>query len=188
MKKDSVSTLAAGENAGLPDPILETPDGEALKLGNIVKRARKGDRKAGSFLKEMGIDVEAAQGPHFSASIYIQEKILDEMGTEDYEYSRGVRRSVAQMRSDLCRVDASPEEHLLVQTVIADWLLLTHLTERYRLGSGARTTKEDDWWQKRINHAHQRHLRSTRMLAQIKKLQRGIDVQLNVAGQQIIQR
>ena len=29
MKKDSIFTVAAGENAGLPDPLLETPDREA---------------------------------------------------------------------------------------------------------------------------------------------------------------
>ena len=74
MKKATTIIAEAGESGGLADPLQETPDGEVHKLGRLVARAPNGNRKAGGRLKEMGTDVEAAQGPHFSASINVKEK------------------------------------------------------------------------------------------------------------------
>ena len=141
MKPDITSIEEVGESAGLAEPLLETPDGEVHKLGSLVAQARNGDRKAGSVLKEMGITVETAQAPHFSASVYVQEKLLSEMGRDDYELGQGARRTVAQMRSDLCGVDSSVEEQLIAQAIISDWILLTYLTNGYQLGLGASSVR-----------------------------------------------
>ncbi len=186
MKPDITSIEEVGESAGLAEPLLETPDGEVYKLGILVAQARNGDRKAGSVLKEMGITVETAQAPHFSASVYVQEKLLSEMGRDDYELGQGARRTVAQMRSDLCGVDSSVEEQLIAQAIISDWILLTYLTNGYQLGLGASSVREDDLWQKRINHVHRRYTRSITTMAQVKKLQRGNSVQVNIADKQIV--
>ena len=187
MASDTTIIAEAGENAEPPDSSSKTLDAEVLKLGSLVKQARSGDQRAGSLLKEMGITVETAQGPHFNTAIYIQEKLLSEIGKEDREYAQGIRRTVTQMRSDLCRADSSPEEQLLAQVIISDWLFFTHLTERYGLGSGAISAKEDELWRKRINQAHQRLLRSIRTRAQVKKLLLQHTVQLNIADKQVVQ-
>ena len=86
----------------------------------------------------------------------------------------------------MCGVDSSPEEQLIAQAIISDWILLTYLTNGYQLGLGALSVKEDDWWQKRINHAHRRYMRSINTMAQIKKLQRGNTLQVNIADKQIV--
>ena len=167
-----------GENGG---NVAKT---EADLYGSLILSAQKGDRNSLSRLEQMGITLEASKGQHFNAAVYLQEKLLHELGSNDREFQQGMRKNVSLLRSDLYRPNASPEVELLAQIVITNWIHWMDLQERYRLGSGAFTEKQDNFFEKKIDQAQKRFLQSIKTSAQVKRLLTKPLIQINVAKQQ----
>ena len=177
MNKDITTT---GENGG------NVAKSEAEMYGSLILRAQKGDLKALSRLERNGVTLEAAKGQPFNAAVYLQEKLLGELGSSDRVFREGMRKNVTQMRSDICRPDASPEEEILAEVVILDRIYYMNLMDRYGLGSGLLTGKQDDLFRKQIDHAHRLLLRSTKELARVKRLIPSPSIQVNLANKQIV--
>ena len=90
------------------------------------------------------------------------------------------------MREGLAGVDPTPLERLLTERVVATWLQLQFFEHLYFQSLMNLTNSQDEYYQKRIDRAHKRHLSAVRTLAQVRKLLKpgGVN-QINIADQQV---
>jgi hypothetical protein len=87
------------------------------------------------------------------------------------------------MREEVAGSSPSPLERLLAERVVACWLQVQLFEGLYVQNIGNLTLKQADYYQKRLDRAHRRHLSAIKTLAQIRKL--GPAVQINIAEKQI---
>jgi hypothetical protein len=95
------------------------------------------------------------------------------------------------MRREIAGLDPTPLERLLAERVVAYWLLVKMLEESISANLD-RENKENRFsfsllklvikWQDSV---HKRHLSAIKTLAQVRRLQRGSSLQINVGTQQV---
>jgi hypothetical protein len=84
------------------------------------------------------------------------------------------------MRKELSGPNPTPLEKLLVQRVVATWLQVQHAELAFSEAEGI-SLALGDYYQRRMDHAHRRHLTAIRTLATVRKLALPV-LMLNVAA------
>jgi hypothetical protein len=90
-----------------------------------------------------------------------------------------------KMRKELAGDNPSPLERLLAGRIVLDWLHALEADRQYQLKPGeSRSITLSDFYAKQQERAHRRLMRSTKTLAEVRKLLRPA-VQVNIADKQV---
>jgi hypothetical protein len=87
------------------------------------------------------------------------------------------------MRLEIADAAPSPLELLLAERIVATWLQVQLFETLNASGLGKHALAQGNYYQKRLDRAHGRHLSAIHTLAQIRKM--GPTVQINIAEQQL---
>jgi len=175
-----------------PDPDLSAMTKEELdtrretveRLRGLVKKAEKGDKKAVPEIREI-----LQQNPdlawRFTNVGRVAEWSLIEKVTKEKDLASKDMMSfqLESMREEVAGSSPSPLERLLAERVVASWLQVQLFEGLYVQNMGNLSIRQADYYQKRLDRAHKRHLSAIKTLAQIRKL--GPAVQINIAEKQI---
>jgi hypothetical protein len=154
------------------------------KLLNPMERAQDGDEGAVLDIREI-LDGSADLAWHLiKGPATMAESVLIEHITTDKDLASKelLRHQLESMRIEVAGENPSPLERLLAERVVATWLELQLFSGLYGANLGKLTLGQGDYYQKRSDRAHRRHLSAIRTLAQIRKL--GPSVQTNIADKQ----
>lgn len=104
-------------------------------------------------------------------------------------YSPGARETlITQLQNERKRLagdDPSPLERILANRIALDWAASLEADRRCVLAPGeSRTLALSDFYEKQAERAHRRLMRSTKTLAEVRKLLRP-SVQVNIAEKQV---
>jgi hypothetical protein len=94
---------------------------------------------------------------------------------------------LANMREEIAGENPSALERLLVERIVLTWLQIQLFEGLYAVNMHKKcmSIKEDNYYQKRLDQVHRRHLSTIRTLAQVRRL--GPAMQINIAQKQINQ-
>lgn len=109
-----------------------------------------------------------------------QKHITEGMGFNTPFLSGAIERQLEIMRADLGGEDAPPLERMLIERILSCWLLVNSLEGQVSNQGHPALSEQLD---KRLQRAHKRHLSAVLALAQVRKL--NISIQINLANQQI---
>jgi hypothetical protein len=85
--------------------------------------------------------------------------------------AEGIRQRLRTLQAELSGSDPSPLEQLLIERVVLCWLQVHYLEQRYAaLLQASDTSQRDDYYQNRVDRAHQRYLTAIRTLAVVRRL------------------
>jgi hypothetical protein len=87
------------------------------------------------------------------------------------------------MREEVAGSSPSSLERLLAERVVASWLQVQLFEGLYIENMENATIKQADYYQKRLDRAHRRHLSAIKTLAQIRRL--GPVLQINIGKKQV---
>ena len=154
------------------------------RLKELTKKAQKGDRKAVPEIREI-LENSPDLAWRFTDVGRVAEWSLIEKITKEKDLASKVTISfqLESMREEIAQSSSSPLERLLAQRVVASWLQVQLVEGLYVQNMGNLSIRQADYYQKRLDRAHKRHLSAVKTLAQIRKL--GPAVQINVAEKQI---
>jgi hypothetical protein len=154
------------------------------RLKELVGRADKGDEKAVPAIREI-LDGSPDLAWRLRNTGKLAERFLvDKMTREDDAAAKEMmEHQLESMRLDIAGKDPSPLEILLAERVVATWLQVQLFEGLYASGLGKHALAQGNYYQKRLDRAHGRHLSAIRTLAQIRKM--GPAVQINIAEKQI---
>lgn len=97
-----------------------------------------------------------------------------------------LRLRIDDMRKDLSYDKAPLVERLLMDQIVICWISLNHIQLRYdETTAGSISFALADYWEKRLTISQGRFYRAIETLAKVRKLSRGIPLQVNIGGQQI---
>ena len=175
-----------------PDPDLSAMTKEEratrretmARLKELVNKAQKGDKKAVPEIRQI-----LQQSPDlawcFTNVGMVAEWALIERITKEKDLASKEMMSfqLESMRGEIAQSSSSPLERLLAQRVVASWLQVQLFEGLYVQNMGNLSIRQADYYQKRLDRAHKRHLSAVKTLAQIRKL--GPAVQINMAEKQI---
>jgi hypothetical protein len=171
-----LSALSVGE--------LQVRKETVARLRDLVGRADKGDEKAVPAIREI-LDGSPDLAWRMRNIGKLAERLLvGEMTAEgDAAAKEMMEHQLESMRLDIAGDNPSPLEILLAERVVATWLQVQLFEGLYASGLGKHALTQDNYYQKRLDRAHGRHLSAIRTLAQIRKM--GPAVQINIAEKQI---
>ncbi len=154
------------------------------RLRELVGRADKGDEKAVPAIREI-LDESPDLAWRLRNIGKLAERLLVSKMTKDEDAAAKemMEHQLESMRLEIAGEDPSPLELLLAERVVATWLQVQFFEALYASGLGKHTLTQANYYQKRLDRAHVRHLSAIRTLAQIRKM--GPAVQINIAQQQI---
>ncbi len=155
------------------------------KLDELVKKAKNGDKKAVPEIRKIlkGSPELAWQIMNFAR--FAEWHFIKEMFKDENLASKEVmKRQLAAMREEIAGANPSPLERLLAERIVLTWLQIQLFEGLYASSMvKSMTLAQGSYYQKRLDHAHRRHLSAIRTLAQIRKM--GPAVQINIAEKQI---
>jgi hypothetical protein len=154
------------------------------RLNELVEKAEKGNREVVPELRKiLKANPELAwQVMNYSELAqwhFIQRMTRD----EDFAKKEVLERQLAAMREEILGEYPSPLERLLAERVIITWLQIQLFEGIYGSSVFKMKTAQDNYFQKKLDQTHRRHLSAIRTLAQIRKL--GPAVQINIAEKQV---
>jgi hypothetical protein len=154
------------------------------RLNELVEKAEKGNREVVPELRKiLKANPELAwQVMNYSELAqwhFIQRMTRD----EDFAKKEVLERQLAAMREEILGEYPSPLERLLAERVIITWLQIQLFEGIYGSSVFKMKTAQDNYFQKKLDQTHRRHLSAIRTLAQICKL--GTAVQINIAEKQV---
>ncbi len=155
------------------------------RLSELVKKAEKGNKKR---LPEIRKTLN--ETPELAWRIMDYGKLAEwhfiERMTKDKDFGSKeiLKRQLASMREEIAGENPSPLERLLAERIVATWLQVQLFEGLYAAGMyQSMSVKQRSYYQKRMDRAHRNHLSAIRTLAQIRKLEP--TVQINIAEKQI---
>ena len=153
----------------------------------LMKRARKGDHAAARQFKEKypeisGILKELYGGP----PVLARDGLLTLMYGEMDVLLRGfAEERLEEMRNELCGVNPTHLERLLIDRILLCWLHLHYLEwNNAKALKGSMPLEKAEFYQRVIDRAHSRYLSAVKSLALVRRLQIPL-VQLNIADKQV---
>jgi hypothetical protein len=175
-----------------PGPDISAMTKEELKirrdtverLRELTKKAEQGDKGAVPEIREI-LEQSPDLAWRFTDVGRVAEWSLIQKITKEKDLSSKelIRFQLESMREEVAGNNPSALERLVAERVVASWLQVQLFEGLYAQNVGNLSMKQADYYQKRIDWAHRRHLSAIRMLAQIRKL--GPAVQINIAEKQI---
>ena len=154
------------------------------RLEELTKRAEKGDRKVIPEIRGI-LDRSPDLAWRLVDLGKTAERLLIDKSIEEKDLAarEGLEHLLETMRREVAGNSVSPLERLLAERIIATWLQVQLFEALYAANLGDLTLNQANYYQKRLDRAHRRHLSAIRTLAQIRKL--GPSVQINIADKQI---
>lgn len=167
---------------------IEVPGKTVEKLQNLLRLAEKGEEEAIPEIRQI-LSEQPDLAWHFVDVAQVAEDALIEKMTseEDLAAKEILRFQLEAMREEIAGENPSPLERLLVERVVATWLQIQLFEGLYANGmSKSMTIAQGNFYQKRLDQTHRRHLSAIRALVQIRKLLKGSTItQINIADKQI---
>jgi hypothetical protein len=152
----------------------------ADSLDEILRRARAEDHSVVPDLQGVLISPEATEALGNLAR-RVEQQVVDAISLGNVDMREAVLKKLAEMRAELAGPDPTPLELQIVERIVLSWLAV-HDAELQA------SDAEDhvDYWQRRIDHAHRRHLSAIKALATIRRLAVPVLIgQLNVSQRQV---
>jgi len=149
----------------------------------LIQQADAGNRAALERLRETYAELPSIADHMSSLQYHAEREALGGLG------AGGAETFAAQAdrwRKRLMGEDPTPLERLLVNRVVLDWLhaLRMDLTYHQKFNGGL-SLAQGEFYAKQAERAQRRLLRSTKALAEVRRLL-GPNVQINVAEQQVV--
>ncbi len=163
---------------------LEARRATVGRLDELVEKAEKGDREVVPEIRQI-----LKASPELAWQVMNYAKLAEwhfvERMTKDEDFAKKevLKRQLAAMREEIAGENPSPLERLLAERVVLTWLQIQLFEGIYGSSVFKMTSAQDNYFQKRLDQTHKRHLSAIRTLAQIRKL--GPAVQINIAEKQI---
>jgi hypothetical protein len=158
--------------------VAEEAQAAADSLEDVLRRAQQMEPAAVPEMQEM------LQSPKFLEAMgnlaeRVEFHMVAAVSGGSLVTQEGMTRKLAEMRAELEGPDPTPLERQLVGRVVLSWLAV-HEAEFQAVTAPDR----GDYWQRRIDRAHRRHLSAVKALAAIRKL--GVPaVRVNIANRQV---
>jgi hypothetical protein len=116
-----------------------------------------------------------------------EDALIEDMTREQDLATRELMRcQLEAMKKEIVGNEHSPLERLLSERVVFTWLEVQLFEAHYVRTMRNLSIRQADYYQKRLDRAHRRHLSAIRALAQIRKLLKGSTItQINIADKQI---
>ena len=151
---------------------------------NLLRRAQSGDETVLPVLrKEMDLFPKLASQCGDLAKI-AQHELISVMSGKNLLMKEALPRKLEAMREELAGPTPTPLEKIMVERVVACWLAVQHaevLVAQQTFGTV--TVQQVELYQRRLDRSHKRYLSAIRTLAQVRKLEPV--VQVNIAEQQV---
>jgi hypothetical protein len=176
---------------GSPKAIQEGKKNRRERLEEVkgfLTRAHEGDKTVLPALRE-ALDEMPELARRFVDPANQAERIMvHNYAGDELLVKEAMPRTLKLMREELAGKDPSPLERLLVERVVATWFQLQYFESLYAQNMGKLTIAQAEFYQKRLDRVHRRHLSAIRTLAQVRKLLSPGPpqvAQINIAEQQI---
>jgi hypothetical protein len=153
-------------------------------LRALVKRADVGDRTALPAVREIFDSVPDLWSAYGDLATAAQNTMIDVVAGRSVLSREGLRKKLAGMRAELAGPNASPLERLLVERIVACWLLSYQADLAYTRSLKRPSLSESERYQRRQDRAAKQYLYALRSLAVVRRLLAPA-VQVNLAQQQV---
>jgi hypothetical protein len=115
----------------------------------------------------------------------IEGTLIDRLSGTDLALREALTLKLEAMRQEIAGPDASPLERQLIERVVLSWLVV-HEAEMRFANAGDMTSKQAEYWQRRIDACSRRYLAAVKMLATVRRLAIPVIVgQVNIARKQV---
>jgi len=171
---NSTEPESTGSLATAPTPSVD----------DMLRRAVAGDT---AVLPELRIALQQPQVVEVLGNLArrIECQLIDQLAGRDLALREALTLKLEAMREEVAGPDATPLERQLVERVVLCWLVV-HEAEMRFANAGEMTSKQVEYWQRRIDHCHRRYLAAVKMLATVRKLALPVIVgQVNIAQKQV---
>jgi hypothetical protein len=164
---------------------LDTRRDTVGRLKDLFKKAEKGNRKAVPEIREILKESPDLAWRFMDFATLAEWRFIENMTKDkDLASKEMMDFQLAAMREEIAGENPSPLERLLAERIVLTWLQIQLFESLYASSMfKSMTLAQGSYYQKRLDHAHRRHISAIRTLAQIRKL--GPAVQINIAGKQI---
>ena len=155
------------------------------RLSGLFKQAEKGNEKAVPEIRKILQESPDLAWRFMDFATLAERRFIENMTKDKDLASRETMEfQLAAMREEVAGENPSPLERLLAERIVLTWLQIQLFEGLYASSMfKSMTSAQGSYYQKRLDHAHRRHLSAIRTLAQIRKL--GPAVQINIAEKQI---
>jgi hypothetical protein len=163
-----------------PKVVLPTTEQEIKAL---VKRASKGDESTLPVLRELFKDPGAVDRCGGNLARQTELSLIQTAAGDNLTLREALTRKMELLRQELAGPNPTALERLLVERVATCWLQLQDADVRF---AQARDLSREwgDYYQRRIDRAHQRYLTAIKTLATVRKLALPV-LQVNIAKKQV---
>jgi hypothetical protein len=174
------------KNAPVPRKMCLTVDPEKLpdsieRLNSLMKRAQNGDEDSLPDLRKMlvpeVVDMLGGNLAERAADTQLNAFAGSNLFTREV-----ITQKMSVLRSELAGPNPTTVERLLAERAVCCWLHLYSL-ENKNSEKTTMTITLADYYQRSIDRAHKRYLSSLKALAEVRKL--NVSIQLNVARKQV---
>jgi hypothetical protein len=156
---------------------------EEKEVGALITRAAKGDQSALPALRELMKIPEVVDLLGGDLARTAQVTLIDNVSGKNLLLKESLTHKLDLLRTELAGPNPAPVERLLVENVVACWLHLSCLEQRYAQNESLRT-ELGLYYQRCIDHAHKRYLSAIKTLATVRKLALPA-VQVNIGQNQV---
>lgn len=153
-------------------------------LRAMVRRADAGDRTALPAVREIFDAVPAIWDAYGDVATTAQDALIGVVAGRSALTREGIRKTMASMRAELAGPNASPLERLLVERIVACWLLSYEADLAYARALKTLSVRDAELYQRRQDRAARQYLYALRSLAVVRRLL-APPVQVNLAQQQV---
>lgn len=152
-------------------------------MRKLLQRARGGDTSTLPAVRKLLEDPDAVDRLGGDLALQAELSLIQAAAGDDLVFKEALTRKVELLRGELEGPNPTPVERLLVERIAACWLQVQDADVRY---AQAKNLSRDwgDYYQRRMDRAHQRYLSAIKTLATVRKLALS-SVQVNIAKKQV---
>jgi hypothetical protein len=180
-----VGSLQEPDPAAMTKEERDTRRATVERLSDLFKKAEKGNEKAVPEIRKILQESPDLAWRFMDFATLAERRFIENLTKDKDLASRETMEfQLAAMREEVAGENPSPLERLLAERIVLTWLQIQLFEGLYASSMfKSMTSAQGSYYQKRLDHAHRRHLSAIRTLAQIRKL--GPAVQINIAEKQI---
>jgi hypothetical protein len=191
--KNSVDKWQPAEGSPAPHPAntrtreMEVSGKTIEKLQDLLRLAEKGEENAVPEIRQILNEHPNLAWDYVDLAKVAEDALIEDMTREQDLATRELMRcQLEAMKAEIAGNEHSALERLLSERVVVTWLEVQLFEALYVRNMRNLSIRQADYYQKRLDRAHRRHLSAIRALAQIRKLLKGTTItQINIADKQI---
>ncbi len=169
---------AATRPASIPDESL-IPEERDKRL---LERAEAGDKSVTRWQIRRALE-RMQNPPQTNLGTVVLDHLVTFLAKDNLVRQECLRREVLLVQRQAAGPDPSPLEALLAERVAVCWLQVKLYETLYAVSFGANNVVSSLPHQKRIDLVNRRYLAAIKTLAQVRRLQIPLSVQVNIAAQ-----